>query len=65
MPRAEYNEIQPGETAWMVEVRSDLHVDLDADGRVLGVERVGDDVRFRDLEDVIRVLVFPDDEESN
>lgn len=64
MCRADYNRIRVGAVASTVEVRSDLFVDLDDDGRVLGVERIADDVRFRDLEDVISVLAYPDDEDS-
>lgn len=49
-------EVGRGSVARTLTVRSDLLVDLDADGRVLGVERIGDEVRFGDLCDVIRVL---------
>lgn len=59
-----YAQLRPcadGGAARTVEVRSDLFVDVDQTGRVLGVERIGDEVRPRDLEDVVRVLVYRDD----
>jgi uncharacterized protein YuzE len=39
--------------AYTVTIRTDLLVDVDADGRILGIERIGDDVRARDLIDVL------------
>lgn len=63
MVRAEYEHIQDGTVFRTVAVRSDLRIDVDADGYVLGVERVGDDVRQGDLEDVLRCCVYPLEEE--
>lgn len=62
MTRAEDERVRVGEVAWTVAIRTDLSIDVDSEGRVLGVERVGDDVRFRDLLDVIEALVLPEDE---
>lgn len=59
-----YEQIRPcvdDGVARTIEVRSDLFVDVDHAGRVLGVERIGDEVRAADLEDVIRVLVYRDE----
>lgn len=67
-PRVGYEQIRPcagGEVARTVEVRPDLFVDVDEHGWVLGIERVGDCVRARDLEDVIRALVYAGVEEGN
>lgn len=55
-PYASYEEIQPGTVARTVTVRSDLLVDVDGAGRVLGIERIGDEVRQLDVKDVVRVL---------
>lgn len=64
-PRADYLQIISGEVAGTIEVRTDLLFDVDDAGRVLGIERIGDDVRPRDLEDVIRALRYiqPDEQE--
>lgn len=67
MTRVEYEQIRPcadGEVARTIEVRPDLLLDVDEHGWVLGIERVGDDVRARDLEDVIRELVYRDPREG-
>lgn len=53
-PYATHETIREGATiASTVEIRSDLLVDLDEAGRVVGVERIADEVRFRDLCDVL------------
>lgn len=57
-PYASYEELAAGTVACTVMVRTDLLVDVDSAGRVLGIERIGDEVRALDLEDVIRVLVW-------
>lgn len=58
MTRVEREHIRDGEMAATWNIRSDLTIDVDADGQVLAVERTGDDVRQADLEDVIRELVW-------
>ncbi len=58
-----YEPIGVGDVARTISVRSDLLVDVDADGQVVGVERLGnDDVTALDLQDVIRELRYPDTE---
>lgn len=52
--RAGYEYVREFErVAGTVAIRTDLLVDVDADGYVLGVERIGDEVRLRDLLDVL------------
>lgn len=58
MTRVEREHIRDGEVALVASPRSDLKVELDADGRVLAVERTGDDVRYRDLIDVLAETVY-------
>lgn len=60
MTDASYEAIRDGHVARTVCIRTDLLVDLDAAGRVIGVERIGDEVRSRDLEHVIRELTYVD-----
>ncbi len=56
-----YEAIGAGDVARTVSVRSDLLMDLDSDGHVVGVERLGnDDVTALDLQDVIRDLRYTD-----
>lgn len=65
--RTDYLQITEGaieHAAGTIEVRTDLLFDVDDHGRVLGIERIGDDVRPRDLEDVIRVLRYVQPEEA-
>lgn len=58
--RMDYLEIATpilaGSVARTVELHSDLRIDVDVEGYVLGVERDGDDVRMLDLEEVVREL---------
>ncbi len=58
MTRVKYEQLRDGDVASTVEVRTDLLFDVDDQGHVLGVERIGDDVRATDLADVIRALVY-------
>lgn len=62
--RVEYETIRDGHAEWEAWPRGDLKIYLDGEGRVLRIERHGDDVRFRDLLDVIEVLVMPEESEE-
>jgi hypothetical protein len=57
---AETEQIEDGKVVGSVWPRGDLSFDIDDDGRVLAVHRINDQVRPRDLEDVIRELRHPD-----
>lgn len=46
---ASYQKLREGEVARTVEIRTDLLVDVTADGSVIGIERIGGNVEFADL----------------
>lgn len=51
---------RPGTTVHRtVEIRPDLHVDLDSTGRLLGIERIGGVVGIDDLGAVLRRAIIP------
>lgn len=58
---ASYFTLLPGRVKRTVQIRPDLLLDMDAHGRLLGVERIGGAVDLADLAVVLRRAVLPEE----